>query len=267
MTHRCDVLVVEDELVVREAARKILLEENLAVAMANDVDEAVAILEGTSCRLVLTDLMLPGASGFDLLGLTRKRWPSTEVVVITGYATVDHAVMTFREGAFDFVPKPFDIGELLGVVRRALRFSADRPALLALAPSTSEDEVADERNDSCYFLGRHSWARLHTDGSATLGVAETFPRLLDKIEQLELPAPEEHSRQGQLLARILAQGEIVYRVWSPLSGTVLAANPRISHSIDLIDRDPCGAGWLIRIIPHDLDRELELLDRRRFGLE
>ena len=267
MTRRIDALIVEDEPVVREAARKILLEEDLSVATANDVDGAVAILQNTQCRIVLSDLMLPGVSGFALLELIRNRWPGTEVVVITGYATLENALTTFQKGAFDFVAKPFDIGELLGVVRRALRFSTKKPELQTFSPGTPTSRITDEPQERCFFLGRHSWARLHSDGSATLGVAETFPHLLGEIDRVELPAREERSTQGKLFARILTPGEIIYRIWSPLSGIVLAANERLLGSIDLIDRDPFGEGWLIRIIPDNLDRELDLLDQRRLQME
>ena len=267
MTRRVDALVVEDEPIVREAARKILLEDDLSVATANDVDEAMAILENNQCRIVLSDLMLPGASGFDLLESTRNRWPDTEVVVITGYATLENALTAFQKGAFDFVAKPFDIGELLGVVRRALRFSIKESEIGTFSSGKTPSEITDEPEERCFFLGRHSWARLHNDGSATLGVAETFPHLLGEIERIELPAREERSTQGKLLAQILTPGEIIYRVWSPLSGMVLTANERLQDSISLIDRDPVGEGWLIQIIPDNLDRELDLLDHRRFQME
>lgn len=249
MTSRLDVLIVEDEPVVRDAARRILLNEELSVALANDVDEAVTILETTPCRLVLTDLMLPGASGFDLVKLTRERWPSTEVVVITGYATLDNALTAFQEGAFDFVPKPFDVGELLGVAQRALRFSTGEPER---RPRATDGEGR-------FFLGRHSWASLHADGSATLGAAETFRNLLGEVARVNLPAPGEHPKQGTMLARILTPQETVYRVWSPLSGVVLATNPVITSSPEVLDSDPLGKGWLAHIIPDNLDRELDLL--------
>lgn len=264
MTRPKDVLIVEDEPVVRDAACRILLNEEISVDTASAVDEAVAILERDQFSVVLSDLMLPGSSGFDLLELIRSRWPTIEVVVITGYATLDNALTTFQKGAFDFVAKPFDIGELLGVVRRALRFSARRResgAAVALA------EPGRELEERVFFLGRHSWARLHPDGSATLGVAETFFHLLDRIERVELPAPEEHTTQGKLLARMLTPGDLLYLLWSPLSGMVLTINPRVRESNDLIDRDPFGEGWLIKIIPDNLDRELDLLDQRRFQRE
>lgn len=263
MTRRIDVLVVEDEPVVLAAARRILLEESLAVVTANGVEEATEILRQARCRVVLSDLKLPGASGFDLVELIRNRWPDIEVVVITGYATLDNALMTFRKGGFDFVAKPFDTGELLGVVRRALDFSA-RASETPLSPTGEPGNRGAEGPSRCFFLGRHSWARLDSDGSATLGVGETFPNLLGAIETIELLERGQRSTQGKLCARILTPGDIVHRVWSPLSGLVLAANPRLRDSSDLIDRDPFGAGWLVRIIPDDLERELGLLDERTF---
>lgn len=259
MTSRLDVLVVEDERVVREAARRILLGEELAVATANDVGQAVGILESTPCRLVLSDLMLPGASGFDLLKLARDRWPSMAVIVITGYATLENALTAFREGAFDFVPKPFDVGELLGAVRRALRFSTDTEQLQAPSPSTPDLNAGGGSEDRCFLLGGHSWARLHADGSATLGAAETFRDLMEEIALVNLPGQREHPKQGKLLARILTPQEIVYRVWSPLSGVVLATNPILASTPNLVNRDPFGEGWLAHIIPDNLDRELDLL--------
>ncbi|MCP4201477.1 MAG: response regulator [bacterium] len=264
MTRRIDVLVVEDEPVVVAAARKILREDDLEVVTANDVNEACEILRDTRCRLVLSDLKLPGASGFDLLELIQDRWPDIEVVVITGYATLDNALMTFRKGGFDFVAKPFDIGELLGVVRRALEFSDKK---LGTAPGTAGSGIGAVPGAPSYFLGRHSWARLDSDGSATLGLAETFPDLLGEIETIELLEPEQRTMQGRLLARILTPGEIVHRVRSPLSGIVLTANPLIRDSIELINRDPFGKGWLTRIIPDNLDRELDFLDQRWLQME
>jgi CheY-like chemotaxis protein len=258
-----DVLIVEDEPVVREAAYRISHGQDLVVATANDVSEAIARLEDISCRLVLTDLMLPGASGFDLLDLIRKRWPATEVVIITGYATLDNALASFQKGAFDFVPKPFDVGELLGVMMRALHFSARTPKPRGALPGDDSTATKHGAEEPYYFLGRHSWARLQADGSATLGVAETFPQLIGETERIELPAAQEHSIQGKLLARILTPGEILYRVWSPLSGIILTSNLRLHESTDLIDRDPFGEGWLIRIVPDNLDGELDLLELRQ----
>lgn len=262
MSSERDVLVVEDEGVVCAAVGRILAPEGLSVDAANDAEEALAKLADTAYRLVLTDLMLPGASGFEILGWMKTQQPRVPVVVITGYATLENALLAFNRGAFDFIPKPFDVGELLGVIRRALRF-AERPRN-AEPESTSADSPMRAAGPAAprYFLGQHAWATLDEDGSAVFGVAETFPRLVADSHHLDLPSIDDHTTQGRCFARFLAADEIVYRIWAPLSGVVIAINSRVRESIRLIDRDPFGEGWLVRIIPENLEKELEPLIQR-----
>jgi DNA-binding NtrC family response regulator len=121
MRNGFDVLLVEDEPVVREAAARILRPEGLTLDRVEDVDGALARLRRSDYRVVLCDLMLPGFSGFDLLERVTGERPQLPVILITGYATIENALAAFKKGAFDVLPKPFDVAELLGVVRRALR--------------------------------------------------------------------------------------------------------------------------------------------------
>ena len=116
-----DVLLVEDEAVVRAAVERILRPEGLTLDRVEDVDGALARLRKVEHRVVLSDLMLPGFSGFDLLERVTGERPQVPVILITGYATIENALAAFKKGAFDFLPKPFDVPELLGVVRRALK--------------------------------------------------------------------------------------------------------------------------------------------------
>jgi len=116
----CDVLVIDDEPVVREAVRRVLEANGLRVATA---DAAVSGLDHPAlgdCRLVLCDLMLPDRSGFDVVEEITRRRPGVPVVLLTGYATPDHAVRAQEVGAADFLAKPFEAGELMDIVRRVL---------------------------------------------------------------------------------------------------------------------------------------------------
>ncbi|HEU4401264.1 MAG TPA: response regulator [Candidatus Polarisedimenticolia bacterium] len=115
-----DVLVVDDEPVVREAVCRVLGAAGLSVATARDAASALAHPALASCRLALCDLMLPDRTGMDLLADLRRLRPDLPVVVITGYATADHAARAREAGAFDFLAKPFEAEELLTVVRQAL---------------------------------------------------------------------------------------------------------------------------------------------------
>ena len=122
MSQQFDVLVVEDEPVVLRAAERILHTEDLTTESALDAESAVERLSRNNFQVVLSDLMLPGSSGFDLIDRVREHDSSAQFIVITGYATIENALESFVRGAFDFIPKPFDPGELLGVVHRAIRF-------------------------------------------------------------------------------------------------------------------------------------------------
>jgi two-component system response regulator FlrC len=127
----CDVLVIDDELVVREAVRRVLEANGLRVATADAAGSGLGHPALEACRLVLCDLMLPDRSGFEVLEEIERRRPGVPVVLITGYATPDHAVRAQEAGAADFLAKPFDAEELMDTVRRVLEH----------APATKEEKA------------------------------------------------------------------------------------------------------------------------------
>jgi DNA-binding NtrC family response regulator len=116
----CDVLVIDDEPVVRDAVRRVLESHGLRVAVADAAASGLAHPALATCRLVLCDLMLPDRSGFEVLEDIARCRPGLPVVLITGYATADHAVRAHDAGAADFLAKPFEARELMDTVRRVL---------------------------------------------------------------------------------------------------------------------------------------------------
>ena len=119
-----DVLVIDDEPVVREAVRRVLEAEGLRVAVAGDGASGLQHAAVAFCRLVICDLMLPDVSGAEVLRTLHRVRPDLPVVLITGFATPDHAARAQEAGAADFLAKPFEAAELLEVVRRALTVGA-----------------------------------------------------------------------------------------------------------------------------------------------
>ncbi len=260
-----DVLIVEDEPVVRLAAERVLNWAGITTDTAAEIDSAIGKIRRDAYKLVLCDLKLPGTSGFELFDHTRSLANPPEIVMVTGYATLENALESFQLGAFDFIPKPFDPRELLGVVRRAIRFRVASGASGSLSPDFQAKEAARHDADvgvETYQLGRHSWARIDQDGMATIGAAETFAGMLREIETIEFSGGSEHSVQGKTLVRILSHGGLVHRVWAPLSGQILTTNKQLEADPQVLDRDPLGAGWLAQIIPSDLERELPMISRR-----
>jgi len=118
--HAVDVLVIDDEPVVRDAVRLVLGHEGFVVEAAADAAAGLAHPALAECRMLLCDLMLPGAGGFEVLRRVRLLRPDVPVVMITGYATDANAERAMLEGATAFLAKPFDDVELLNLVRQVL---------------------------------------------------------------------------------------------------------------------------------------------------
>jgi two-component system response regulator AtoC len=118
------VLVVDDKENMRRLVARILADD-FEVEEAEDGARALALVATRPYDVIVSDIRMPGADGFELLAAVKARAPETEVVLMTGYATVQDAVRAMKQGAFDYLEKPFDPDAALGVVRRA----ADRKRL------------------------------------------------------------------------------------------------------------------------------------------
>lgn len=114
------ILVCEDDAVQREILCEILTECKYAATAAASAEEALAALDEEAFDLLLTDLRMPGMGGIELLLHAKRRRPETAVVIMTAYATVQTAVKAMKEGAADYLAKPFDKDELLITLQRNL---------------------------------------------------------------------------------------------------------------------------------------------------
>jgi two-component system response regulator HydG len=114
------VLLVDDEAPILESLRKIFEREGVPVATAASGAAALDILRKQRVGVMLTDMMMPGMTGMDLLRATRTIAPETEVVLMTAYGTVEAAVEAMKEGAYDFVTKPLKRAHVVRIVRNAL---------------------------------------------------------------------------------------------------------------------------------------------------
>lgn len=140
-------LVVDDEPDVRDLLVECFRERGFEVTTASDGQSAVASIERAPSRfaLIVTDLQLPGADGLSVLRAARDANPSCYVVIITGYASLDSAIEAVRLGAYDYLTKPFSLGQIDVIVQRM----ADRLSLEAenrqLARQVGTRETVDLR--------------------------------------------------------------------------------------------------------------------------
>jgi DNA-binding NtrC family response regulator len=139
------VLVVDDEADIRAGLKKLIATLGATVETAADGLEALEVLDRLHPDLVLTDLMMPRMTGAELLPAVKERSPATEVVVLTGFGTIQTAVACLQNGAAHFMTKPFDNQEVVSLVtrlgrqllagRRRAATGADAPRIVAEDPA------------------------------------------------------------------------------------------------------------------------------------
>ena len=134
---RSTVLIVDDEEGVRESVRAVL-EATCDVLEAGNGEQALDVLRGHDVDLVMLDHRMPGESGIDVLPRLKAADPSTVVVLATAVRDVRMAVEAMRRGAYDYLTKPFDVEEILVVVRRALEKRALEREVLSLRSALAE---------------------------------------------------------------------------------------------------------------------------------
>lgn len=115
-----NILVVEDEDIARKNLVHILKKEGYEVISTNNGVKAISLLESDNFDLVITDLKMDKMDGMQVLLKSRELQPFTEVIMITGYATVDSAVKAMKDGAYHYIAKPYKIDEVRQVVKEAL---------------------------------------------------------------------------------------------------------------------------------------------------
>lgn len=117
------ILVVDDEMRIREGCREILTEEGFEVSSAESGEKGLEMIAREHFDIILLDLMMPEISGLEVLPKVKSSHPDTVVIVITGYATIEHSIQAMKSGAFDFIPKPFSPEQLKVVVSKAIEYT------------------------------------------------------------------------------------------------------------------------------------------------
>ncbi len=125
------VLIADDEASLRKVLSSALKREGFETVSVKSGDEALEVLEasvqpetGEPFSLVISDVRMPGMDGMTLLGRIKRRFKDLPVVMLTAHGTVDLAVQALKQGAFDFITKPYERDELLAIVKKAIAHRA-----------------------------------------------------------------------------------------------------------------------------------------------
>lgn len=243
------ILVIDDEARICQSFERALGRAGYNVDAFSDPRAALSHLEGGGhVDLVVSDLMMPDKTGTEVLREIRSRGIDVPFVMITGYASTENALETMRLGAVDYLPKPFTVAELKGVVARGLRAGELDRSELPSAPAGT------------YEIRFHSWVRQTTGDEVLVGVHPIVPKSCGKIVGVELPMEEDEVIQGGPFGKLLTEdSRVPVRLWVPVSGDVKATNPQVVENPSLVAEDPYGAGWLLRVLPSRLEEDMRKL--------
>ncbi len=142
------IWIVDDDQSIRFVLERALAREQLAVRSFSNARDMLAALETDSPQVLVSDIRMPGGSGIDLLAKVKQRLPGLPVIIMTAYSDLDSAVSAFQGGAFEYLPKPFDLPKAVELIRRALEESlreevrdtsvAQMPEMLGQAPAMQD---------------------------------------------------------------------------------------------------------------------------------
>ncbi|HPE02171.1 MAG TPA: nitrogen regulation protein NR(I) [Burkholderiaceae bacterium] len=142
------IWIVDDDRSIRWVLEKALVREELPVRAFGTAQEVLAALESDSPQVLVSDIRMPGMSGIELLRAVKRKHPALPVIIMTAYSDLESAVSAFQGGAFEYLPKPFDVDRAVELIRRAVDESLreaqsdeaplELPEILGQAPAMQE---------------------------------------------------------------------------------------------------------------------------------
>jgi CheY-like chemotaxis protein len=260
---RARILAVDDESVILDSFRKILVVAGFSVDTVESGPEALGLIYKNHYDFLFTDLKMPEMAGEDVVKAAKHLRPDVDIIVITGFATVESAVETMKHGATDYVQKPFTVDELTDMVntfliRREARLDKEiKPEILLVSPGVKESKSSHEVNvpAGVFISPYHSWATVNRNGVVRVGVDDFTSKTLGAFDAVELPSEGSQVSKGSPLF-VLRQGSRSLSVPSPVSGTVATINEGLLDRPGLVRLKPYELGWMCTIVPTNLTSEL-----------
>lgn len=263
---KAKILCVDDEEVILDSFRKILVIDGYSIDTVQTGQEALGLIQTHHYDFLFTDLKMPEMDGHEVVKSVKHLRPDIDVIVITGYATVESAVECMKYGAMDYVQKPFTEEELLDFTGKILIKRQDR-IQKQLKPKVHITHSAEEENirkgefaipGGVFISEGHCWLSLADDGTARIGIDDFAKKLIGKIDDFEMPNLGMNIKKGQPLF-VIKQGNRLIPFKAPISGVVTKINKLLEKDKEALELTPYDNNWFCIVEGENLEQELKEL--------
>lgn len=263
---KAKILCVDDEEVILSSFRKILVLDGYSVDTVETGQEALGLIQKHHYDFVFTDLKMPAMDGVEVTKAVKHMRPDIDVIIITGYASVETAVETMKYGAMDYVQKPFTEDELLAFTKKALIKRQDRiqkqlkPKVHITHVPASGDFIKGEFSiPGGVFIGKnHTWVSMTQQGIARVGIDDFAKKLIGSVTSIDFPNLGMYVKAGQPLFTV-RQGNRSVTFNSPITGKVTQINTLLQENLEALNVTPYEKNWFCAIDTDNFDNEMKEL--------
>ncbi|MDZ7290250.1 MAG: response regulator [candidate division KSB1 bacterium] len=263
---KAKILAVDDEEIVLDSIRKILVLAGYSVDTVETGKEAVGLVQRNDYDFVFTDLKMPEMDGLEVTKAVKYLRPDIDVIVITGFATIESAVEAMKFGAMDYIQKPFSEGELVefvskSLIRRQEKIEKEiRPKIHLVTPSSGElpSEQVYNVPAGVFVSPEHTWLSIELNGAVKIGIDDFAQKIIGQIDEIVPPPKGKNVKRGDPLFSI-KQNSRTLTFPSPVSGKVTSINTDCVEHVEILNVKLYEVCWICCIEPTNLSQELRRL--------
>ena len=245
MENKGKILVLDDDPVVTLSCKRILGAEGYNIITSGTGEDAIKKVSNEEFDLLISDIRLPDINGITVLRESKIVQPKLDVVIITGYPTLEDARESVKLGAFEFIEKPFTPEFMINVARKIFD---NRGWILRKAfIDEFRNEIVSLRDteDQIIYYKEGTWARPATGGLWEIGCDIRYWLLSGQLTYIDLPDRLDAVAAGESFAKIISSGGQTEELVSPMTGKVVAVNREANTAMSALVRDNLGEGWLL----------------------
>ncbi|GBE01949.1 cell cycle response regulator CtrA [bacterium BMS3Bbin06] len=248
------IIVLDDDPAVTLSCKRILGAEGFNITTVSRGEDAVRQLEKEEYELLITDIRLPDVSGIEVVKEARVIQPNTDVVVITGYPTLEDAKESIRLGAFEYIEKPFTPEFMINVARKIF----DRRGWILRQAYINEFRnyivPLRDRENPVVFYKEGVWARPTKSGLWEIGYDLRYEMASGEMLYVDYLKVEK-VKAGEPFARLLTGSGKIIDIPAPMTSDIREFNTKANDVIGSLLKEHLSEGWLVwlaRVVPLEL---------------